>query len=196
MGRFVTIAVEGTTDAAVAKRLLVEAGHQCGPEYVRRGKAALDERLQSYNSAARFACWLVLRDLDRDAGCAPELVRRLLPSPALNMRFHISVHAVEAWLLADLQAFSSFFAVPRSRIPAEPEALLHPKQTILDIARHSRKKAIAESLIPQEGTSARVGPGYTSLMIQFATDKWRPEVAESRSQSLASLRRFLREVAR
>lgn len=196
MGQSVTIAVEGATDAAVAKRLLAEAGYQCGAEYIRRGKASLDERLHGYNNAARFSCWLVLRDLDRDAGCAPELLGRLLPEPAPNMRLHVPVRAIEAWLLADVDGFSSFFAVPRARIPSEPEALPNPKQAVLDVARHSRKKAISESLVPQEGTTARVGPGYTSLMIQFATDRWRPDVADPRCESLARLRRFLRGASR
>lgn len=69
----VTLAVEGTTDAAVARRLLHEADLQAGPEYVKNGKSALDQSLAGYNNAARFSCWLVLRDLDQDAACAPAL---------------------------------------------------------------------------------------------------------------------------
>lgn len=110
----ITLAVEGTTDAAVARRLLDEAGLQVGPEYVRNGAAALDESLAGFNEAARFSRWLVLRDLDRDAPCAPELYRRLLPAPSAFMRLHIPVHAVEAWLLADAEAMSRCLSIVRA----------------------------------------------------------------------------------
>jgi hypothetical protein len=88
--------VEGTTDAAVARRLLIEADLEPGHEYVLNGKGALDQRLAGYNRAAGLACWLVLRDLDQDAECAPALRRTLVETPSAHMRLHILVHAVEA----------------------------------------------------------------------------------------------------
>jgi len=195
MPRAVTIAVEGTADAAVARRLLTEARLDHGPEYVRNGKGALDQRLRGYNSAARFSCWLVLRDLDRDATCAPELSAGLLPAPSAHMRFHIAVRAIEAWLLADAVSFSQFFSVAASRVPTRPDELPNPKDALIALGRHSRKKAIREALVPASGTTARVGPGYTVLLTRFARDVWKPEVAATYSDSLARLRRYLRRVS-
>ena len=40
--------------------------------YGKSGKGALLERLLNYNQAARFAPWLVVVDLNRDAECAPD----------------------------------------------------------------------------------------------------------------------------
>src|SRR5262245_53912338 len=119
----VTLALEGDTDVAVARRLLEEVGLQSEREYVRRGKHALDQSLSGYNNAARFSCWLVLRDLDHDADCAPTLRARLLGNPAAHMRLHIPVRSIEAWLLADAQAISRFLAVSQSKVPKDPEAL-------------------------------------------------------------------------
>src|SRR5205809_143115 len=116
----ITLAVEGTTDAAVAKRLLDEAGLEPGPEYVKGGKGALDKSLIGYNNAARFSCWLVLRDLDRDADCAPALCQKLLAAPATHMRLHIPVRAIEAWLLAGAKAISDFLSIAQTRVPANP----------------------------------------------------------------------------
>ncbi len=191
MSDLVTIVVEGTTDAAVAKRLLTEAGFRLGPEYVKQGKDALSRSLAGYNNAARFSCWLVLRDLDHDAACAPDLRRQLLPTPSRLMRLQIAVRAIEAWILADAEAFSSYFSVAQSKIPTDPEALAYPKATVVSLARHSRRNSIREALLPIEGTTARIGPGYVPTLTGFVRDKWRPEVAAERSQSLAHLRRFL-----
>jgi len=194
MGLQVTIAIEGTTDAAVIRRLLDEAGLQTDREYVKKGKSALDQSLSAYNNAARFSCWLVVRDLDQDAKCAPDLRRTLLVHPAAHMRLHIPVHSVEAWLMADSQHISEFLSVPRSKIPTDPEALPHPKRALVDIARLSRKKAIREAMVPPPGTAA-VGPGYSAMLVDFSINHWRPSVASSRSGSLARLRTFLRRKA-
>jgi hypothetical protein len=192
---FVTLVVEGTTDAAVARRLLLEAGLKPHHEYVTNGKSGLDERLSGYNNAARFACWLVLRDLDQDFNCAPDLLRELLPAPAAHMRLHVPVRAIEAWLLADPETLSRSLSVPVSRVPADPETVPHPKRALVDLARRSRKRAVREALVPAEGTTARVGPGYSGFLTEFATNTWRPDVAATRSQSLARLRTFLLEVS-
>lgn len=82
----VSVVLEGSTDSAVAERLLAHVGLTMGDVYGFRGKSQNDRRLPDYNNAARFARWFVLRDLDDDAPCAPELVRALLPSPSPHMR--------------------------------------------------------------------------------------------------------------
>ncbi|HEX6997531.1 MAG TPA: hypothetical protein VF322_05265 [Gammaproteobacteria bacterium] len=186
-----TLAVEGTTDAAVAKRLLQEAALQVGPEYVKNGKGTLDRALNGYNRAAHHAQWLVLRDLDQDAACAPDLRRTLLPAPAPRMRLHIAVRAVEAWLLADAESLSTFLSVPARRVPADPEALPDPKRALVDLARRSRRRAVREALVPAPGSTAKVGPGYTALLIDHVWNGWRPPIASARSPSLARLRAFL-----
>lgn len=171
----ITLAVEGATDVAVAKRLLLEVGLQPGPEYVKSGKAALDRSLAGYNSAARFSCWLALRDLDHDAGCAPELCRRLLSVPAPHMRLHVPVRAVEAWLLADAETLSQSLAVAPAVMPVDPESVPDP-----------RRKYVREALVPSAGTT-----GYAAFVIEFATKSWQPASAANRSPSLARLRDFL-----
>jgi hypothetical protein len=190
----VSLVVEGATDAVVARRLLAEAGLEAGPEYVLGGKPMLDRRLAGYNNGAQFSCWLVLRDLDHDASCAPELKQWLLPVPAAHMRFHVPVRAVEAWLLADADAIGDLLSVRRVRI-SDPDALEDPKRHMLDLARQSRRRAIREAMLPAPGSTARVGPAYAATLIAFATSRWQPDVADGRSASLARLRAFLRRVS-
>lgn len=95
------VAVEGPADAAVVGRVLASLGAEVGPVHIRGGKAGVDDRIRAYNQAARHGLWLVVRDLDRDAPCAGELVARLIGSPADLMCFRIAVRQVESWLLAD-----------------------------------------------------------------------------------------------
>lgn len=188
--------MEGTIDAAVARRLLLEAGLEPGHEYVLNGKNALDLKLDGYNRAARFACWLVMRDLDQDAECAAALRRALVETPATHMRLHVLVHAVEAWLMADAEAISRSLSVSLTAVPPHPEGLLRPKRALVDLARRSRKRAIREALVPAPETTASVGPGYAMFLTEFVTHNWRPAVAAQRSESLGRLRRFLHRMSR
>ncbi|MBI2806712.1 MAG: hypothetical protein HYX68_17170 [Planctomycetes bacterium] len=74
----VNVAVEGNSDEALARALLRECELPTGVVYVQKGKDNLDKKLKAFNQAANHAPWLVLRDLDRDAACAPELWRYCL----------------------------------------------------------------------------------------------------------------------
>lgn len=180
----VTVATEGTADTAVAGRILRDLGLELGPVHGERGKNWLDKNLKGYNNAARFAPWLVLRDLDRDAHCAPDLLPSLLPYPAESMRFRIAVRSVEAWLLADHERIGRFLRIPEARIPADADALTDAKQAVVNLARISASREIREDLLPDPGTTGRVGPAYTSRLIEFATRSWRPKFAARRSHSL------------
>jgi hypothetical protein len=187
----ITLVVEGRTDEAVGKRLLADAGIAVTAVYGLKGKNYLDERLRGYNNAARFSPWIVLRDLNSDKWCAALLRDRLLPAPAPLMRLHIVVRAVEAWLLADNEALSEFLGVPIGDLPAKPEDLPHPKATLIDLARNSRKRAIRDGLVPVAGSTAKVGPGFAAMIAEFATGVWRPESAARRCESLMRLLRHL-----
>ncbi|HEY7213346.1 MAG TPA: hypothetical protein VIC28_01890, partial [Thermoanaerobaculia bacterium] len=185
------VAVEGDLDAAVVRRLITQAGLSMGPVYGRRGKDLLDKGLRGYNNAARHACWLVLRDLDHDAGCAPELVRSLMPEPSAYMRFRVAVRQVEAWLLADRARVADLFQVSLDVIPPNPETLDDAKWVMVQLARRSRNRRLREEIVPEANTSAKVGPGYTARMIEFATNLWRPQIAKLSTPSLASCLRSL-----
>ncbi len=98
----INIVVEGLTDIAVARRLCGEAGMRVSRVFPMRGKSQFDRKLHNYNKAAYYQTnWLVLRDLDQDATCAPTLRVKKFKNIAPGMLLRIPVRAVEAWLLAD-----------------------------------------------------------------------------------------------
>ena len=120
-------ATEGLPDEAVARKLLSEAGHDI--KFIRNcgGKSKLDPKIPGYNQAAKYGYWFILRDLDHDAGCAPELRTQLLPTSSAKMQLRIVVRSIEAWLIGDYQRFAPFFGVPQAKIPRAPETLANPK---------------------------------------------------------------------
>jgi hypothetical protein len=183
----VVYAVEGPTDEPVATRLIEMAG--CHPRrvFTAQGKSKLDPKIPGYNHSARHRCWLVLRDLDHDdkANCLPDLLKTLANgalAPRLALR--LAVQAAEAWLLADVQAFSDFFRVARRRIPVDPDLLDDPKLAVVNTCRASRSRGVRTAMVPREGSGRKVGPEYVATVRAFAADHWDIQRASFGSPSL------------
>jgi hypothetical protein len=191
----ISIAVEGLTDEVVLRRLCDSNGIGVSACYGKNGRAQLDRALPGFNRAAAHHPWLVLRDLD-DAACAPELRAELLPNRALHMCFRVAVREVESWLLADRTAIANFLAVSEHRIPLDPEGLHRPKRALIDAARHSRRRHVWESVVPEQGSGRAVGPGYTSFVAEFVDSHWSPTRARIVSNSLDRAMRRLHSFAR
>lgn len=183
--------VEGPIDEAVIRRLAARSSLGVSQVHVKHGKDRLDRKLSGYRQAARHSPWLVLRDLDHDSDCAPELVRQLLDSDAGELLLRVAVRAVEAWLLADAERLARHLSIRTGRIPDRPEELPDPKRTLVELAAGSSRRAIREAMVPRAGHTAKVGPGYTAELIAFASKPWRPGVAAERCDSLARCLRSL-----
>ena len=191
----ITGAVEGDTDEAVVRCLIEHVQAKTRAIYGRNGKTHLQRRLSGYNQAARFSPWIVLVDLDHDAECAPPFRNSWLPDPSEYMCFRVAVRSVEAWLMADRERLARFLSVDIARIPQNVEAIDHPKLTMVNIAKHSRRREIREDMIPRIASGRVVGPAYTGRLIEFVMGTktgWRPEVAAERSESLKRCLRCLR----
>jgi hypothetical protein len=193
---WIWVVVEGITDEAVANRLLDIAGLNASTLIVTRGKGNLDKQLSGYNAAAKNIPWLVLRDLDRDGDCAPELLSKLLPHPSPKMHLRIPVRSVESWLLADRDALARALSVPCGLLPVDPERELDPKRVIVDIARKSSSSKIIKEIVPSDGSGAHVGPGYTARMIEFVKKDWDPKNAALLAPSLESCISSLSSIGR
>jgi hypothetical protein len=193
----VLVAVEGSVDEVVVRRVLAE--HHISPlaVYGRHGKAWLRKHVSGYNQAAeRLPWWLILVDLDHETDCAPLLVKDWIPNPAPHMVFRVAVREVESWLFADRERLAKFLAVPMTKVPAHPDRADDPKQTMVSLARTSRKRALQEDRVPRQGSGRHVGPAYASRLMEFISDSshgWRPSIAALHSESL---NRFLRSLQR
>lgn len=192
----VTLAAEGVLDLAVLRRLARDAGLVPHLEYGRRGKSQIDLRLAAYDKAARYAPWIVLRDLDNDGDCAGQVARQLLPHPAKLMVFRIAVRTVESWLLSDRQHFKSAFRVDGQSLPLTPDRVDRPKSVLLDVVAKSSSREIKSAMLrrmPNGGWTS--GPEYNALLEEFADKAWQPSVAADQSPSLTKARLRIRELA-
>lgn len=190
----VSVVVEGPSDVQVVTRILELAGCSVSAVFGQAGCTFIDDNVARYNNAAKFSPWFVLRDLDAGA-CAVELVESLLERPAEWMRFRIAVREAEAWLIADADSLSKYLRISNALVPANPDTVDDPKQTLVNLARRSRKKAIVDDMVPEPGVSAIVGPGYVARITEFARDHWRPELARTNSDSLDRCIRRVAELA-
>jgi hypothetical protein len=177
-------AVEGPTDEVVLRRVVESCGAALGQVFGRNGKASLLNQLHHYNRAANFSPWIVLLDLDQDADCAPAAKAVWLTASAPQMHLRIAVRAVESWLLADQESLAAFLSISASHIPANPESLSNPKETLVNLARRSRRRALREEMTPRPGSGRPIGPAYTSRLMEFAQTQWRPDIASRHSDSL------------
>ena len=180
---FIAAAVEGVTDEAVVKRLIDHAGGHVGDIYGKKGKDHLRKGITGYNNAACYASWIVLVDLDSES-CAAQLRGTWLPAPAPLLCFRVAVREVEAWLMADSETLADYLGVSCSRISNAPEELPHPKDAMVNLARHSRRGNIRRDMVPRTGSGRRVGPVYPGRLIEYAATTWRPKVAAQHSDSL------------
>lgn len=178
----INIAVEGDSDREAAAAIVRYAGREVGKVRVAGGKSKLDPLVPKYVIASRFEPWVVFRD--SDSQCPVDLRRRLLPdNVGTDSRFSLRVaHSMtEAWLLADREAFSNYFAVSQARIPEDPEAVPHAKRALLDLVARSRSRTVREDVVAGSGET---GPLYVKRLNDFASTVWRPGVAAERSSSL------------
>ena len=180
--------VEGTVDETVVRRLLANAGDfNLSGVYGRKGKDWIRQKINDYNQAAQLSNWFVLVDLDRESDCAPGLVSQWLPQPAQFMFFRVAVRSIEAWLLADRDQIARFLGVQLKDVPSDPESLDNPKRSFIDLVRKSRKADIKLDMLPRVGSGLKIGPAYSSRLIEFINHPsygWRLDIAATNSDSL------------
>lgn len=180
------IAVEGHTDVPVAERLIRHVGLEPVVAITARSAARLDRRVRALQPSGHALNWLVLRDLDA-AACPPELPGRLLAGVALPERvcMRVPVRETESWLLADIEGFAAAFSLRLSRMVASPDELPDPKRHVVEVCRHSRSRAVRDTVPPRPGSGRSVGAEYASRVSDFGRRSWNIDSAATRSPSLA-----------
>jgi hypothetical protein len=157
-GIYLVLAVEDELSAAVLHRLLNESkrGFIVDRVIIERGYGQIKAGIPKFRTASKALPHLLLTDLDKYV-CPIELLTdwkaTKLPS---SMLLRIAVREVEAWLLADRKGIADILHVPVSKVPANPEELSDPKQSLVNLARRSRKRRLAEELAPAVGSSAQL----------------------------------------
>jgi len=182
---FINFLVEGRIDEAVAIKLASSAGFEPGTCFGKKGMSYIKKKITGFNLSAQGSLFFALVDLmDTSLTCPAEVLSQWLPHRNPNMMFRVVVKEIESWLLADRQGIAEFLHVNSAFIPHAVETLDDPKQTLIQIARRSRRKFIRETLAPAAGTTAREGILYNDEMTRFVQDHWNTEEARLNSPSL------------
>lgn len=152
--------------------------------YTGRGEGYIKKNMAAFNHAARVIPFIVVLDLD-DEGCPVEKKERLLSVPRHpNLLVRVAVKETEAWLLADRLNLAAFLGISEAIIPRNVENIADPKETLINLARRSPKRATRDALVPLSGSTAKVGRGYNDCLTSFVSEHWDIEAACMESRSL------------
>lgn len=155
-----------------------------GQTHPANGYGWIKKKIKGLNAAAKGMPYLVLADLDT-CECAPVLIRQWLGLPRHpNLLLRVAVREVEAWVLGCRESFAAFLGVHENRIPANVDEIRDPKEFLVNLARRSRNGDIRLDIVPQDGSTAKVGPNYNGRLISFVEGQWDPTVAKEHSLSL------------
>lgn len=190
----IAIATEDQLSEAIALRLIADIPmpHFIQLKLGRTGNGYLRSKMSSWYQMAQHQVMLVLTDLDR-ANCLVEFRDQWLDAePPKNLLLRIAVREVESWVLADHAAMRALIG-PKGVLPAAPDELADPKQSLLKLAK-SAPKQIREDLLKTIDGNLAQGLGYNSRLTAWINAEWSPQRAAERSPSLARARLRLNEV--
>lgn len=181
------LVIEDELSEAVVRRVLADThrDYWVGLAYGRTGFGYLRSTANNWNAAAAAGTpILLLTDLDRH-DCPPNLISEWLDREChANFLFRVAVREVESWLLADRVGFAQFLGISVELIPTQPDQVVDPKQTLINLARRSRRLRLRESIVPREGSTATQGPDYNGCLADFVRNQWNSNNAKERSPSL------------
>jgi hypothetical protein len=193
------IATEDALSEAVADRLVAEAnqGLCVAVRLGRRGNSYLRKKLPELVRTAKAIPVLLLTGLDR-VDCPPTLLanwrdEQIMPS---GMLFRVAVREIEAWLLADREGFAEFCWAPLDKLPERPELLADPKKTLLALIRRYGKREIKAGILPERGSTAKIGFMYNQILAGFVSDSWSVVRAARNADSLGRTCRRLDELGK
>lgn len=182
------VATEDALSERIAESLIntYTPGLRIAVRMGRSGNGYLRKKLPELIRTAQHVPVFLLTDLD-DAQCPYRLIsdwRNRLTLPE-NLVFRIAVREVESWILADPAAFSAHFGVPHARIPRNPDTLVDPKRTLLNLVRRYGNRLARQEILPRARSSAMIGVGYNDFLGRFVKEAWAPHRAANRSPSLS-----------
>ena len=188
--------VEDQPSADVAKKIVGVRNSQCdnsllfrdGFPLVHGGYGNIKKMVPSLLEMARGGLYtFTLTDLDTEK-CASDLIQKwffpkgnpvALPKETV---FRVAVREVEAWILADRDAFADFMGIPRANFTEYPDNLDDPKAHLFGVIRKKGNKKWHKEMLPS-GT-AHIGPRYNEMLCKFVNKKWSPLLAADKSPSL------------
>jgi hypothetical protein len=182
----INLVFEDSLSGSILQKLLDNShkNYLVGYRYDSGGYGWMKKRINAFNKAARGMSYFILTDLDQ-CECAPVLIDQwLIGNIHHNLIFRVAVRQVESWLLGCRTLFAKFLGVRESLIPRNVDEITNAKIFVIDLAKRSPRKQLRLDIIPEEGSTARVGPDYNGRLIKFIESTWDPNIAKELSPSL------------
>jgi hypothetical protein len=186
----ITLVFEDDLHKAVLQRVLNvdDSRTHWVPKY---GKSEIDKRDSAYVQAALHQTVVILRDLDKDAVCAPEfLALRNIPCDQAGLFYRLAVRTVESWVMADKEGFKAYFQCKSGLIDqSNLDGLDRPKDFALEqIFKGSMPASKKKGIVSFKSGAYRQQYDYNPQMTRFVQTSWSPDRAVENSDSF---RRFL-----
>jgi len=86
--------------------------------------------------------------------------------------------------MADAESLAAYLGVAKRKIPDNPEALPDAKSAMVNLARISRRRDIRQDMVPRPSSGRKVGPAYTSRLVEYVENHWQPARAAQHADSL------------
>lgn len=151
--------------------------------YSGNGFGYLKANIKGFNQASSVNPHFMLTDLDTYE-CPLTLIGEWVNfkmNP--NFIFRIAVREIESWLLADREGLSKYFNISIKNLPMNPDEEANPKETLINLARRSKRRNIREDIVPLN-QNASIGPYYNGCLSEFVLNYWNIENAIKHSDSL------------
>lgn len=160
----------------------------------------IKKKIQELNKLSAIRPVILLTDLDASS-CAPHLKKDLLKGAVQNENFivNIAVDEAEAWLMADMNAFSEYFGIPLSDLPCAALNKMGGNKALMEMSFPCKsswmlthqyiKKSTKDELrmqIEVTGTSSK-GKEYNQAVVPFIKNFWNIEAAMANSDSLTRM---------
>jgi hypothetical protein len=182
----INLAYEDFLSEAVLLRILKDFPQfMVGTRFTHYGCGYLRNKILAFNNAAKAMPFLVVTDLDNMV-CPSQMIKDWFGNTTChpNLIFRIAVREVEAWLLADQENITKFLAVSPALFEKPIEEIIDPKSFLINISRKSKKRYIREAIVPEEGSTARIGKNYNDCLAVFVNQYWNLAEARRYSRSL------------
>ena len=192
----IDLLVEGKIDEIVGRKIIEFCDFQPGVVYGNQGWQYIQSKLPGFSVRAQYGNpILTLVDfMDTGLACPPSITN-WLPDPHPRLLLRTVVNEIESWLLADREAIAAYLRISVKHVPEFPEQIPDPKQTLVNLARRKSRRRLNRDLIPPQGISGVVGPGYTYRTHEFIQNYWDVERAAANAPSLKRCVKRLRALA-
>jgi hypothetical protein len=182
----VELLVEGFTDEVFVRRCFSDLGLGVSTVFGKRGVTYVIDKAPAFAVRGEYSNLLILADfMDLKQACPPEARAKLVPNAPDRTLVRLAVNEIESWLLASRAELAHYFNISPARIPAEPDKVPDPKQTLVNLARASGRGRIRSMFVPKAGVSSAVGEGYVDGFQEFMKEHWSMASAAAASPSFA-----------